>query len=47
MRFIERMTNLPDGNKDRTIDLSILENSQAMNVAIEDFTNNWPLYVER
>jgi hypothetical protein len=29
------------------IDLSILENSQAMNVAIEDFTNNWSQYVER
>ena len=37
----------PDGKKDRTIDLSILENSQAMNVAIEDFTNNWSQYLER
>jgi hypothetical protein len=37
----------PDGKKDRMIDLSILENSQAMNVAIEDFTNNWSQYVER
>ena len=30
----------PDGSKRRTIDYSMLENAQAMNVAIEDFTNN-------
>ena len=37
----------PDGHKRKTIDLSMLENAQAMNVAIEDFTNNWELYIER
>ncbi len=37
----------PDGSKKRTIDYSMLENAQAMNVAIEDFTNNWEFYLER
>jgi len=37
----------PDGYKKRTIDFSMLENAQAMNVAIEDFTNNWEFYLER
>ena len=37
----------PDGSKKRTIDFSVLENAQAMNVAIEDFTNNWEFYLER
>jgi len=25
----------------------MLENAQAINVAIEDFTNNWEFYLER
>jgi len=37
----------PDGSKKRTIDFGMLENAQAMNVAIEDFTNNWEFYLER
>ena len=37
----------PDGSKKRTIDFDMLENAQAMNVAIEDFTNNWEFYLER
>ena len=37
----------PDGHKDRVIDFSMLENAQAMNVAIEDFSNNWEFYLER
>ena len=37
----------PDGSKDRTIDYSILENDQALNIAIQDFKSNWDLYVER
>jgi len=31
----------PDGGKKRIIDYSILENDQALNVAIQDFKNNW------
>ena len=37
----------PDGSKERTIVFTMLENPQAMNVAIEDFTNNWEFYLER
>ena len=37
----------PDGSKKRTIDYSILEDDQALNVAIQDFKNNWNVYVER
>lgn len=37
----------PDGFKKRTIDFSMLENAQAMNVAIEDFTNNCEFYLQR
>jgi len=37
----------PDGSKKRIIDFSMLENAQAMNVAIEDFTNNWEFYLGR
>ena len=37
----------PDGSKKRIIDFSMLENAQAINVAIEDFTNNWEFYLER
>jgi hypothetical protein len=31
----------------RIIDYSILENDQALNVAIQDFKNNCNVYVER
>ncbi|MEI7638749.1 MAG: hypothetical protein WCJ37_15670 [Syntrophus sp. (in: bacteria)] len=37
----------PDGSKYRTVDYSALENAQAVNVAIQDFSNNWELYLER
>ena len=37
----------PDGGKKRIIDYSILENDQALNVAIQDFKNNWSVYKER
>ncbi len=37
----------PNGDKKRTIDYSILENDQALNVAIQDFKNNWKVYIER
>ena len=37
----------PDGSKKRIVDFGMLENAQAINVAIEDFTNNWEFYVER
>jgi len=37
----------PDGGKKRIIDHSILENDQALNVAIQDFKNNWNVYIER
>ncbi len=37
----------PDGSKERTIDYSILENDQALNIAIQDFKNNWNIYIER
>ena len=37
----------PDGSKKRIIDFSMLENAQAINVAIEDFTNNWEFYLKR
>ena len=37
----------PDGCKERTIDYSILENDQALNIAIQDFKNNWNIYIER
>ena len=37
----------PVGSKKRTIDFNMLENAQAMNVAIQDFANNWELYLER
>jgi hypothetical protein len=36
-----------DGHKKRTVDYSILENDQALNVAIQDFKGNWQDYVER
>lgn len=32
---------------ERTIDYSILENDQALNVAIQGFKNNWNFYIER
>ena len=37
----------PDGSKKRIIDFSMLENAQTINVAIEDFTNNWKFYLKR
>ena len=37
----------PDGGKKRIIDYSILENDQALNVTIQDFKNNWNIYIER
>jgi len=37
----------PDAGKERTIDYSILENDQALNIAIQDFKNNWNFYIER
>ena len=37
----------PDGCKERTIDYGILENDQALNMAIQDFKNNWDVYIER
>ncbi len=37
----------PDGSKERTVDYGILENDQALNVAIQDFKSNWDAYVER
>jgi hypothetical protein len=37
----------PDGVKKRIIDYSILEDDQALNVAIQDFKNNWNGYIER
>ena len=37
----------PDSSKKRVIDFSMLENAQAINVAIEDFTNNWEFYLKR
>lgn len=37
----------PDGYKERVVDYGILENDQAMNVAIKDFKNNWKFYIER
>jgi hypothetical protein len=37
----------PDGDKKRTIDYRILENDQALNVAIQDFKNNWNVYIEK
>jgi len=37
----------PDGSKNRVIDFGMLENAQAINVAIEDFTNNWEFYLTR
>ena len=37
----------PDGSKKRVVDYSMLENAQAINVAIEDFSNNWEFYWER
>ena len=37
----------PDGSKYRTVHYSMLENAQAVNIAIEDFCNNWELYLER
>ena len=37
----------PDGSKKKIVDYSMLENAQAINVAIEDFSNNWELYWER
>ena len=37
----------PDGFKKRVVDYSMLENAQAINVAIEDFSNNWEFYWER
>lgn len=37
----------PNGLKERVIDFGMLENAQAMSVAIEDFSNNWEFYLER
>jgi hypothetical protein len=37
----------PNGSKERVVDYGMLENAQAMSVAIEDFTNNWEFYLER
>ena len=37
----------PEGFKQRIVDFGMLENAQALNVAIEDFSNNWELYYER
>ena len=37
----------PDGSKYRTVDYDTLANAQAVNVAIEDFRNNWEYYLER
>lgn len=37
----------PDGAKERTVDYGVLENDQALSVAIQDFKNNRDIYVER
>jgi len=37
----------PNGIKERTIDYSILDNDQALNIASQDFKNNWNVYIER
>lgn len=37
----------PDGGKERTVAYGMLDNDQALSVAIQDFKNNWDAYVAR